>query len=118
MTSVDELSVLLFDKANWLTADDHDCGYHDYTEEEIAVLATEENGANDGGSEDEDEKNHSVISHSQACNALETVLAYLQQQPNVPESTTMTINGLLIETTKKQYDNSKQTKLSKYFHKQ
>ena len=73
---LDELSVLPVDKANWLTADNHDCGYHVYTEEEIAALATEENGENDGGSEDEDETNHSAISHSQACIAL-IYIAYL-----------------------------------------
>ncbi len=56
--------------------------------------------------------------HNQACDALETVLTYLQQQAHVPESTTVTINSLLIETNKKRYNNLKQTKLSKYFNKQ
>ncbi len=52
-----------------------------------------------------------VVSHSQACDALDTVLTYLQQQAHVPESTTVTINSLLIETNKKRYNNLKQTNL-------
>ena len=50
--------------------------------------------------------------YHQACDALETVLEYLQQQHHVPGSTTMTINSLLIETNKKRYNSLKQTKLS------
>ncbi len=105
-------------QTEWLTADSQDCGYHDYTEEEIIALATEQNEGNDNESEDEDDGVSHVVSHSQACDALETVLTYLQQQAHVPESTTVTINSLLIETNKKRYNNLKQTKLSKYFNKQ
>ena len=32
--------------------------------------------------------------------ALETVLAYLEQQPGVPVSTTLTINSVLVEVAK------------------
>ena len=77
-------------------------GYHDDAEEEIIALATEQNEENDNKSEDDGVSY--AVSHSQACDALETVLVYLIQQPHVPESITLTINSLLIETNKKRYN--------------
>ena len=40
--------------------------------------------------------------HATACQAIETVLTYLEQQPFTPMTAVVTINGLLIETAKKE----------------
>ena len=53
----------------------------------------------DGDEDAEDDEGESppMVSHSEACCALDTVLAYLEQQPGVPISTTVMINSLLVE---------------------
>ena len=51
-----------------------------------------------------------MVSHSEACCALETVLAYLEQQAGVLVSTAVTINSLSVEVAKKR--SKKQTKIT------
>ena len=69
----------------------------------------------DGDEESENSEGESppMLSHSEACCAQETVLTYLEQQPGVPVSTTLTINSLLVEVAKKR--SKKQTKITEYF---
>ena len=104
------------EKMDWLLAEDSDAGYHDLTDEEIVTLVLEEN--KDDGDNDEKEKRSPAVSHAQAFSALETVLAYVQEQQGIPVSTTVMLNSLLIETaTKKRYISQKQTKITDYFTK-
>ena len=44
-----------------------------------------------------------TVSHSQACQALETVLVYLEQQPEITLSTTVLLNSLLTQTARKRF---------------
>ena len=44
-----------------------------------------------------------TVSHSQACQALETVLVYLEQQPEIPMSITVLLNTLLTQTARKRF---------------
>ena len=68
--------------------------------------------------EDEDEETAPTaptVSHAQACQAFETALLYLEQQPHVPINATVLIYGLFMEAVKKRYETQKQTKISDYF---
>ena len=94
-----------------LTSDNHDTGYHELTDEEIVAYTKDVDG--DEEFEDNEGEIPPMVSHSEACCALETVLAYLEQQPGVPVSTTVTINSLLVEVAKKR--SKKQTKITEYF---
>ena len=91
-----------------LTSDNHDTGYHELTGEEI--VAYTRYVYRDEESEDDRGESAPMVSHSEACCALEIVLAYLEQQPGVPVSTTVTINSLLVEVAKK--ISKKQTKIT------
>ena len=91
-----------------LTSDNHDTGYHELTDEEIVAYTRDVDG--DEESEDDEGESLPMVSHCESCCALETVLAYLEQQSGVPVSTTVTINSLLVEVAKK-----KQTKITEYF---
>ena len=57
-------------------------GYHELTDEEIVAYTRDVDG--DKESEDDEGESPPMVSHSEACCALETVLAYLEQQPGVP----------------------------------
>ena len=81
-----------------LTSDNHDTGYHELTGEEIVAYTRY---MRDEESEDDRGESAPMVSHSEAYCALEIVLAYLEQQPGVPVSTTVTINSLLVEVAKK-----------------
>ena len=91
-----------------LTSDNHDTGYHELTDEEIVAYTRDVDG--DEESEDDEGESPPMVSHSEACCALETVLAYLEQQAGVPVSTTVTINSLLVEVAKKR--SKQQTKIT------
>ena len=84
-----------------------------YSEEEIVALLREEGENN--FNENEDEETAPTVSHAQACQAFETVLVYLEQQPHVPMNATVLINGLFMEAVEKRYETQKQTKISDYF---
>ena len=55
------------------------------------------------------------VSHGKACEALETVLQYLEEQPEVSVSTMVLLNGLLMKTTTRRAKSLIQTKISGYF---
>ena len=62
---------------------------------------------NEGSNEDDDDEevNPPTLSHASACQALQTVVTYLEQHPVVPMSTMVILNGLLShksETNKNQ----------------
>ena len=63
----------------------------------------------------EDDEPPPTVTHAQACAALETVLKYLEQQPDIPMNTTIVVNSLLITTARKRNASLKQTKLTDYF---
>ena len=92
-----------------LISDNHDTGYHELTDEEIVAYTRDVDG-----DEESEGESPPMVSHSEAYCALETVLAYLEQQPGVPVSTTVTINSLLVEVAKKR--SKKQTKLQNILH--
>lgn len=113
---LDALDIPPTEREAWITADQGEAGYHDFTDEEIITLVREENnGSNE--QEDEEEESQVTVSHAQACQAIETVMKYLEQQPKVPMNTTVLLNGLLMETTRKRANCLKQTKLNDYAHK-
>ncbi len=49
----------------------------------------------------EDEESCATITHAQACATLETVVKYLEQEPDIPLNTTIIVNQLLINAAKK-----------------
>ncbi len=57
----------------------------------------------------------SKISHAAACSAMQTVLTYLEQQPSTSMGAVVTVNGLLIEASRKRFDNLKQIFFTDYF---
>ena len=64
--------------------------------------------------DNEDEESTQTITHAQACAALETVVKYLEQEPDVPMNTTIIVNRLLI-TASKRAMSLKQRKITDYF---
>ena len=55
------------------------------------------------------------MSHGKACEALETVLQYLEEQPEVSVTIMVLLNGLLMKTTARRAKALIQTKISGYF---
>ena len=104
------------ERTDWLPADEGDPSYREYTEEEIASIVREENEANDD-EEDDDDIVLPTVSHATACQAIETILTYLEQQPFIPIGTVVTLNGLLVETAKKRVMNQRQKHIHDYFAK-
>ena len=41
------------------------------------------------------------VSHAKACQALETILLYAEEQPDIPMSTSLILNGLLLRSSQK-----------------
>ena len=114
--ALDTLNIPSAERVDWFTSDNNVPGYHDYSEEEIVALLKEEGENN--FNEDKDEETAPTaptVSHAQACQAFETVLVYLEQQPHVPLNATVLINGLYMEAVKKRYETQKWTKTSDCF---
>ena len=111
-STLDTLNIPSAERVDWLNSDNNVPGYHDYSEEEIVALLREE-GENNFN--EDDEETAPTASHAQACQAFETVLVYLEQQPHVPMNATVLINGLYMKAVKKRYETQKQTKTSDYF---
>ena len=91
---MDELHVPAEERSDWLMLNKNYPGYQEYTDEELVTHVTGKSEEND----DEDDDDNIVTqtaSHSQACQALETVLVYLEQQPEIPMSTTVLLNSFL-----------------------
>ena len=83
----------------------------DISDNEIVGLVLEE--AN--GDEEEEQETSSSVSHSQACQALEIVLSYVSDQPDVPMSTSVLLNGLLMQTSRKRASSLRQKRIEDYF---
>ena len=114
---MDELHVPAEERSDWLTLDKNDPGYHEYTDKELVTHVREESEENDEEEDDDDNVVTQTVSHSQACQALETVLVYLEQQPEIPMSTSVLLNSLLTQTARKRFQTLKQTRVSDYFEK-
>ena len=113
-TLLDKHNIPTQEREEWIAADVNDPGYHKYTEDEIIKIAHEEvSGVQE--EEDEEEIDEPLVTHTQACEAAETLLKYLEQQPDIPISTTILLNGLLMQAARKRASNLKQTKLDSYF---
>ena len=110
---MDELHVPPEERSDWLMLEKNDPGYHEYTDEELVMHVTGRSEEND---EEDDDIVTQTVSHAQACQALETVLAYLKQQPEVPMSTTVLVNALLSQTARKRFQTLKQTRVSDYMY--
>ena len=69
--------------------------------------------------EEDDDVITQYVTHAQACEALETVLAYLEQQPDIPFGTNVIVNALLNallnQTAMKRVHSLKQSRVSDYF---
>lgn len=64
-------------RVDWLAAYSHEQGYNEYNDDEIVELAK-------GKGSEEEVSIDIPISHNQACNVIETLLRYLEQQSDVP----------------------------------
>ena len=53
---------------------------------------------------------------AQACQELETVLAYYEQQPGVPVSTTVILSGPMMQAAKKKTSQMQQKQITNFFH--
>ena len=82
------------ERTDWLTADEGDPGYREFSKEEIVSIVSK------GSKEEEDDDNKEdppTVSHASACQALlQTVVTYLEQHPVVPMSTMVILNGLTL----------------------
>ena len=67
-------------------------GHHEYTDEEIVANVTKRIEEID---EEDDDVINQNVTHAQACDALETILAYLEQHPDITFGTNVIINALL-----------------------
>ena len=111
---LDKHNIPTQEREEWIAADVNDPGYHEYTEDEIIKIAQDEvSGVQE--EEYEEEIDEPMVTHTQACEAAETLLKYLEQQPDIPISTTIFLNGLLMQAARKRASNLKQTKLDSYF---
>lgn len=101
-------------RVHWLTTDDEDLGYRDIDEDDIIELVQNEATGADMEEEQDDEAVPLLVSHGRACDAIETVLAYLEQQPDVPMIATVTLNGLLMKAARKRASSMMQTEISDF----
>ena len=97
--------------------DKNDPSYHEHTDKELVMHVREESEANDEEEDDDDNVVTQTVSHSQACQALETVLVNLEQQPEIPMSTTVLLNSLLTQTAMKTFQTLKHARVSDYYEK-
>ena len=98
---MDELHVPAEERSNWLTLDKNYPRYHEYTDDELVTPVREESEENEEEEDDSDNVVTQTISHSKARQALETVLVYLEQQPEIQMSTIVLLNTLLTQTARK-----------------
>ena len=77
-TLMDKLDIPRTERIDWLTSDQNDPGYHEFTDDEIVTLAREKHCSEDESDGDE-EVIPETVSHAQAFKALETVLTYAEQ---------------------------------------
>ena len=104
---MDEPHVPTEERSDWLMLENNDKGYHEYTDEEIVANVTKRIEEID---EEDDDVITQDVTHAQACEALETVLAYLEQQPDKPFGTNVIVNSLLNHTAMKRVHSLKQSR--------
>ena len=75
------------ERTGWLKADEHDPGYCEFSEAEIISIGREKNEETNEEEADDDKINPPTVSHASACQALQTVITYLEQQPTAPMGT-------------------------------
>ena len=90
---MDELHISSEERSDGLTLENNDPGYHEYTDQEIVTHVSEAYEEKDD--EDDDDVVTHTASRGQACQALEMVLVYLEQQPEIPVSTTVLLSSTL-----------------------
>ena len=110
------MSIPREERVHWLTTDDEDLGYRDIDEDDIIELVQNEATRADMEEEQDSEAVPLLVSHGRACDAIETVLAYLEQQPDVPMVATVTLNGLLMKAARKRASPMMQTKISDFMN--
>ena len=93
------------ERTDWLAADKDDCGYREFSEEEIVSIAREEVAENSEEENDDHEITSPTVSHASACQALQTVLTYLEQQPGYYGNTKWTFTEK--ESNKSKTNNNK-----------
>ena len=103
------------EKMEWLRADEGDPGYQEFTEEEIISIAREENEGALTNEDADDEIIPPTVSHATACQSIQTLLTYFEQQPTAPLGTIVLLNGLLMGTAQKRLMNQRQKKINDYF---
>ena len=77
-TLLDKHNIPTQERQEWIAADVNDPGYHEYTEDEIIKIAQEE-VSEVQEEEYEEEIDEPMVMHTQACEAAETLLKYLEQ---------------------------------------
>ncbi len=98
---MDTMDIPETDQSEWLAADNSEFGYRDFSDEEIVRIVREETDSITEEEEEECQQSHPKISHTKACQALEVILSYAEEQPDIPMSTSLIINGLLAQASKK-----------------
>ena len=71
-------------KNDWPNSN-NDPGHREYNDEELVVHVRGKKTMNMW-----------PLSHAQACKAMEMIVVYLEQQPHIPMSTTVLLNGLSV----------------------
>ena len=97
---LDHFDLTPTEKETWLTADAGDSGYRELTEDEIISGVNEVDVAVEDNDVEDDEP-PPIVTHAQACAALEAVLKYLEQQPDIPMNTTIVVNSLITTARKR-----------------
>ena len=69
----------------------------------------------DDSDDDQDEQLQQRVSHGEACRALETLLVYADQEPDISVTTQVLLSSLLVQSSKKRASSLKQKKMSDFF---
>ena len=98
-TLLDRMDIPHEDHREWLATDSIEYGYRDPSDEEIIRIVREET---DNTTEEEEQDNSlPKVSHAKACQALETIILYAEEQSDIPMSTSLILNGLLLQASEK-----------------
>ena len=100
--------------AEWLDGEaDHSCQV--LTDDDIVEQVVAETAVDDGDDSDAEDPPHSVVSHGEACRALETLLQYADQQEDISVTTTVLLHSLHSQASRKRRSALRQKKISDYF---
>lgn len=117
---VDELNAIEeAEIEGWLRCDQNDLGYEKMTEEEIIGKHVIQDETIDIRVDDIEEENSGAeevkITHSQAINAVDTVLCYFEQQPEVDVSIVLNLRKIKETIKSNLFEKKVQTKLTDFF---